>query len=129
SMQMDELEEIALESLLPASKQTSFQADPTILGALGSINSLLGRSSLLTYLKERLFAEGYLPFMALYGLPGIRKTTLAAALAADHQANDHFPDAILIAMPGQHPKVLSQLACWGKLLGIVPCLVNNLNAH
>ena len=124
-----EEEEIALQSLSPASKQTPFLADPTILGILDSPNSLPGRSGLLMQVKKRLFAEGDLPFMALHGLPGVGKTALAVALATDRQARTYFPDGILWATLGKHPKVLSQLASWGKLLGVVPSQVKDTKSR
>ncbi len=56
-----EEEEIALQSLSPASKQTPFLADPTILGILDSPNSLPGRSGLLMQVKKRLSGPYLLP--------------------------------------------------------------------
>ncbi len=123
--QIDNQEEIAPQSLSPASKLASFLVDPIISEALSSPNSLVKRSDLLRRVRGHLFREGDLPFMALYGLPGIGKTALALALAADRQARAHFPDGILWATLGQHPKVLSQLANWGKLLGVVPSQVKD----
>ncbi|HEX3642783.1 MAG TPA: tetratricopeptide repeat protein, partial [Ktedonobacteraceae bacterium] len=98
----------------------SFLADPAIPEALGSTDSLLGRTNLLTQVKERLLQSNTPPLTALNGLPGIGKTSLAVALAADQQVQAHFYDGILWTALGPHPNVLSLLARWGKLLGITP---------
>jgi hypothetical protein len=129
SVQAEELNEIALESLPPAPRQTSLLADPIISEAISTTQSLLGRRGLLMQLKEYLFAGDIMNLMILRGLPGIGKTALAATLATDQQAQAHFPDGILWAELGRHPKVLGQLARWGKLLGVVPSQVENIKSR
>jgi hypothetical protein len=65
-------------------------------------------------LKQCLFSEatsktGTLVVSAIYGLGGIGKSTLAAALAYDPDVQAHFPDGILWITLGQQPDLLSCL--------------------
>jgi tetratricopeptide (TPR) repeat protein len=55
--------------------------------------------------------------LAVYGLPGVGKTTLAARLYHDPDIASHFRDGVLWASLGQSPNVLSILATWGRTLG------------
>lgn len=107
----------------------SFLADPAIPETLGSNGSLLGRSGLLARVKELLFEGDSLALTAINGLPGIGKTTLAVAVATDEQVQTRFRDGILWVGLGPHPNVPSQLARWGKLLGITPKDVENVNSR
>ncbi|WP_293047469.1 NB-ARC domain-containing protein, partial [Moorena sp. SIO1F2] len=54
---------------------------------------------------------------AIYGLGGIGKSTLAAALAHDPEVQAHFPDGIFWATLGQQPDILSFLSTWIQALG------------
>ncbi|NER87419.1 MAG: hypothetical protein F6K64_10490 [Moorea sp. SIO3A2] len=54
---------------------------------------------------------------AIYGLGGIGKSTLAAALAHDPEVQSHFPDGIFWATLGQQPDILSFLSTWIQQLG------------
>ncbi|NET49613.1 MAG: hypothetical protein F6K09_13015, partial [Merismopedia sp. SIO2A8] len=68
-------------------------------------------------LKQCLLSEttnktGTLVVSAIYGLGGIGKSTLAAALAHDREVQAHFPDGILWATLGQQPDLLSLLSTW-----------------
>jgi DNA-binding XRE family transcriptional regulator len=110
-----------------AEAQASYLADPAISNVLGSGNSLLGRSGLLSQVKQHLFEGTSVVLTALGGLPGVGKTALAVALATDKQVRAHFPDGILWARLGQEPKVLGELARWGTLLECVPSQVKNFN--
>jgi tetratricopeptide (TPR) repeat protein/transcriptional regulator with XRE-family HTH domain len=107
--------------------QASFLVDPTIPEALGSTDSLLGRDDLLELVKRYLLGDNHQAQIALNGLPGIGKTTLAVALTKDRQVQAHFCDGILWAGLGPRPNVLSVLARWGALLGIKPDDVENVN--
>jgi tetratricopeptide (TPR) repeat protein/transcriptional regulator with XRE-family HTH domain len=107
--------------------QLSFLVDPTIPEALGSTDSLLGRDDLLELVKQYLLGDNHQAQIALNGLPGIGKTTLAVALTKDRQVRAHFCDGILWAGLGPRPNVLSVLARWGALLGIKPGDVENVN--
>jgi hypothetical protein len=52
------------------------------------------------------------------GWPGVGKSSAAAALAYDAETRQTFPDGILWASLGQKPSLLSELAKWGRALGI-----------
>jgi tetratricopeptide (TPR) repeat protein/transcriptional regulator with XRE-family HTH domain len=106
----------------------SFLADPAIPEVLGSANRLLGRATLMQQVRERLLQGDSLALTALNGLPGIGKTALAVALATDPRVQNRFCDGILWAGLGPHPKVLDLLARWGKLLGVTPSEVENVNS-
>ncbi len=113
----------------PSPAQESFLADPTIPETLSSTNSLLGRAELLARVKQQLFKGDNLALTAINGLPGIGKTALAVAVATDEQVQTRFRDGILWVGLGPHPNVQSQLARWGKLLGIDPRDVENVNSR
>ena len=98
--------------------------DPTLPEALGSASSLLGCEQVLRQARQYLFEKGRL---ALHGLPGIGKTALSMALATDPQAQARFQDGILWAGLGPQPDILGLLVRWGKLLGITPVEVENVN--
>ena len=72
-------------------------------------------------LKQSLFSDattqtGVLVVSAIYGLGGIGKSTLAAALAHDPEVLSHFPDGVLWATLGQQPDLLSFLNGWIQAL-------------
>jgi tetratricopeptide (TPR) repeat protein/DNA-binding XRE family transcriptional regulator len=97
---------------------TPFLTDHTIPEVLGNTDKLLGRNALLAQVKQHLLQSGGTTLTALNGLPGIGKTSLAAALAMDQEVRAHFYDGILWTALGPHPNVLALFARWGKLLGI-----------
>ena len=73
-------------------------------------------------LKELLLSEetaktGTLVISAIYGLGGIGKSTLAAALAQEKDVQAYFPDGIFWATLGQQPDILSFLYGWIQALG------------
>ncbi|MCA2618350.1 MAG: trypsin-like peptidase domain-containing protein, partial [Microcystis sp. M038S1] len=73
-------------------------------------------------LKKLLLSEakdntGTLVISAIYGLGGIGKSTLAAALAQDQAVQAYFPDGIFWATLGQQPDILSFLYGWIQALG------------
>lgn len=107
--------------------QTSSLTDPTIPEALGSTESVLGRDDLLQQVKQSLLGGNALAPIALNGLPGIGKTTLAVALVKDEEVRAHFHDGILWAGLGPRPNILGLLARWGSLLGIKPADVEDVN--
>ncbi|WP_249263494.1 NB-ARC domain-containing protein, partial [Microcystis aeruginosa] len=73
-------------------------------------------------LKKLLLSEttektGTLVISAIYGLGGIGKSTLAAALAQEKEVQSFFPDGIFWATLGQQPDILSFLHGWIQALG------------
>ena len=92
--------------------------DPTIPVIPGGPGKLVGREHLLSQVKQRLWEGGPFTLTALYGLPGMGKTSLAVALATDETLRERFRDGILWAGLGQEADVVSHLARWGTLLGI-----------
>jgi len=105
--------------------QAPLLVDPAIAPTLGSTGSLLGQSRLLMQVKAYLLQAEGLPKIALSGLPGIGKTTLATALATDEQVQARFSGGILWAPLGPLPHLLSQLMRWGTLLGVTPSQVKD----
>jgi len=77
--------------------------------------NLIGRDNLLANLKQQLISGEN---VALYGLPGVGKTSLAVELAHDSEIRKQFQDGVLWAGLGQKSDVLSHLGTWGALLGI-----------
>ena len=104
-------------------------ADPAIPASRGMADRLVGRESLLAKLKQQLEEEAQRTVIALQGLPGMGKTSLAVALTSDQALRDRFNDGILWAGLGQEPDVLGQLVRWGKLLGVTPGDVGNVNSR
>lgn len=93
--------------------------DPAIPLLRPTPTHLVGRTALLNTLKERLTGGvSHLLYLALSGLPGVGKTTLALALAHTLQVREHFADGMLWVGLGPKPDVLGQLSRWGTLLGI-----------
>jgi hypothetical protein len=84
---------------------------------------IVGRNKDLDNLKERLENtkkddRRFQVLTAIKGWPGVGKTTIASALAYDLEIVEKFPDGILWTSLGQAPKVLSELANWGRFIGI-----------
>lgn len=103
--------------------------DPLIPLSLATPLGLIGRDSLLASLKKRLmYSDEISTFTALYGLPGVGKTALAANLARDRDLLKHFRDGVLWVGLGTEPNVLGQLSRWGTLLGIVPGEMSQLQS-
>ncbi|HEX7734969.1 MAG TPA: tetratricopeptide repeat protein [Ktedonobacteraceae bacterium] len=102
--------------------------DPAMPARLNS-NGLIGREHVFTQVRQRFQENGAFPLTALLGLPGAGKTSLTLALAADEAVRERFPDGILWAGLGQNADVLGHLARWGKLLGVAPAEVENINSQ
>ena len=91
------------------------------------------RPEIYRELKQRLLAEetaraGTLVVSAIYGLGGIGKSTLAAALAHDPEVQTYFPDGIFWATLGQQPDIASFLSTWIQALGDYDFKVINSDA-
>lgn len=80
--------------------------------------TLVGREALLQELKEQFTRQDGLNVAAIYGLPGVGKTTLAVEVANDPQIMEHFEDGVLWAGLGRRPDVMALLSLWGGALGI-----------
>ena len=81
------------------------------------VHKLVGREGLLSDLKRRLL-EGNHGLIALQGLPGVGKTTLAIALAHDPDIQGRFPDGVLWVGLGRQPDMLAVLGIWATALRI-----------
>ncbi len=103
---------------LPA--QETLIYDPAIPFSLVRSDGLIGRTSLLETLKQRLFSRNQSSLTALHGLPGVGKTAVAITLTAEASVQTHFADGILWAGLGPHPNGIEILNHWATLLGIDP---------
>ena len=74
---------------------SSFVFDPAIPQVARNRDHFVGRIDLLEQVKHLLAEPGSLTAIALHGLPGVGKTTLAALLAADLSVRASFPGGIL----------------------------------
>ena len=110
----------AQELGLSCGKEQTVLSDPAVpLLGRNSPANLVGRAEMLRDLKGQLTGgSSPLLFLALSGLPGVGKTTLAVALAHDPQIREHFADGILWVGLGPTPDIMGQLARWGALLGV-----------
>ena len=87
-------------------------------------------------LRARLLTDGAIPgvlkIIAIYGMGGIGKSTIAAALASDPKVPEHFPDGVLWALLGQQPDLPHLLSGWVQALGDFkskPLSVDAATAH
>lgn len=83
-------------------------------------------------LSEKTARIGTLMVCAIYGLGGIGKSTLAAALTHDPEIQDYFPDGVLWATLGQQPDLLSHLSRWIQELGdydFKPTTIDTASMH
>jgi tetratricopeptide (TPR) repeat protein/transcriptional regulator with XRE-family HTH domain len=107
----------AVQNTLP-SIPTDFLYDPATPSTLAGTVRLIGRDKLLCSLKRRLCSNRHTVYIALHGLPGVGKTTLAVTLAHDHEILTHFHDGVFWARVGPKPDMLGSLSKWGALVGI-----------
>ncbi len=92
--------------------------DPAIPPLLVHSEDLIGRDQLLSQLRAYLCVETEPGLVALYGLPGVGKTTLAVALMHDQAIQQHFQGGLLWAGLGPQPDITGLLSHWGSLLGV-----------
>jgi tetratricopeptide (TPR) repeat protein/transcriptional regulator with XRE-family HTH domain len=92
--------------------------DPAIPPLLVQPEDLIGRDALLPQLRAYLCVDKEPGMIALYGLPGVGKTTLAVALSHDRAIQQHFQGGILWAGLGPQPDIPGLLSRWGALLGV-----------
>ncbi len=114
--QKQQSEEEVASTSLSNSILTRVPYDTTI--PLSSTTNIVGRDDLLLSMKQRLKHEKNATMLALSGLPGVGKTTLAAALAHDVEVQEDFSDGILWAGLGPQPNIMTLLHRWGTLLGL-----------
>jgi transcriptional regulator with XRE-family HTH domain len=91
--------------------------DPALPPVL-SAAEFVDRAALLRQGRTRLLSETDIPLLALIGLPGVGKTTVAVALAHDAEVRRSFADGVLWAGLGPRANVQGHLARWGSMLGI-----------
>jgi len=80
--------------------------------------ALVGREWEVALLKERLCASGTETVIAVHGLPGVGKTTLAVTLAHAPDMRALFPDGVLWVGLGSSPDLVGQLRRWASLFGL-----------
>lgn len=97
---------------------SSVMMEPVFPPPSSSPRALIGRADIMSALRQRLCRSEAPVTQALYGMPGVGKTALAAALARDPEVLPHFPDGVLWAGLGRFPNLLGVLAAWGKKLGV-----------
>ncbi|GHO50536.1 helix-turn-helix domain-containing protein [Ktedonospora formicarum] len=100
---------------MPDTEEPTF--DPAIPVYLSHQQKLIGRNTLLEEIKARLH-DPIIHRVALQGLPGIGKTTLAAVLAIDPEIQERFAHGVLWAGLGPRPHLPSLFSRWSRLLGI-----------
>ncbi|HEX6819781.1 MAG TPA: NB-ARC domain-containing protein [Ktedonobacterales bacterium] len=92
--------------------------DPALpLAGVGG-RTIVGRADVLADLRHRLLDGSGGGVVALHGMAGIGKTTLAIELAHDHRVHDRYPDGVLWAGLGPHPNTSEILTRWGRVLGV-----------
>ena len=106
-----------------------FIFDPAIPMLPLETATLIGRDDLLAHLKQQLYGEMVSGFSALSGLPGVGKTTLALALAHDHEIQEHFSHGILWAGLGIQADIEEIQARWGAHLGISQSEVTKIKSR
>lgn len=80
-------------------------------------SAFLGRYELLTEIVGQVKSNRHTAF-AITGLPGIGKTTLAAAIAHHPEVLTHFADGVLWAGAGPEADLMSLLAYWARALNV-----------
>lgn len=114
----------------PACSSSSFLHDPALPSPLAEVGGLVGRDEVLDLLKQRL-ATGKNPIaLALTGLPGVGKTTLAIELAYVCDIRRKCGDGVLWIELGPRPDVPGLLRRLGMLLGCPAVeMANSTNAE
>lgn len=106
-------------------EKRSLEAKPPLqIGIPASPEIFLGREEDMGELKARIGIRqsgketGPMQVLtAVRGWPGIGKTALATVLAGDEDVQTAFPDGVLWASLGPDPKLIQEMAAWGRALG------------
>lgn len=105
-------------------KRTVEEKPPVQIGIPASPEIFLGREEDMDELKARIGIyqagkeTGPLQVLtAVRGWPGIGKTALATVFAGDEDVRTAFPDGVLWASMGPDPKLIQEMAAWGRALG------------
>lgn len=102
--------------------ENTVEAEPKIpfLAPPRSIHALVGRQDVYQNLKAQLLG-GVSQFpLAIFGLPGVGKSSLAIELAHDPQVLSSFSDGVLWVGLGRQPDLPAQLSSWATALGLPP---------
>jgi tetratricopeptide (TPR) repeat protein len=78
----------------------------------------VGRLDMLDSLRDLLVQGTRSGWIALYGLPGIGKTSVARVLVGDEHVRMHYRDGVLWGALGRTPDPFAVLGTWAAELGI-----------
>jgi tetratricopeptide (TPR) repeat protein len=87
---------------------------------------IVGRSSLQHRIKGLLLVDDQ-PLVAMSGLPGVGKTTLAIEIAHDPDVREKYEDGVLWVGLGRQPDLLVLLSQWAVALGLPLEEINKLD--
>lgn len=94
--------------------------DPAVPSLIG-VARIVGRDETLATLQRLLAGEPDGPrAIALVGIPGSGKTTIATAIAQEPALRDRFQHGVLWGPLGPRPNIASRRAEWARLLGARP---------
>jgi hypothetical protein len=81
---------------------------------------VVGRENDIDYLRNRIGLDESekSPLTIVRGWPGVGKTTTVVTLLYQMGIAEAFPDGVLWAALGENPNVFSELAAWGRALGV-----------
>lgn len=119
---VSECREKLLQFLKQASLQIeNFEESPKFLSNTPPRPPLvIGRETDMAYLRNRI-GIGEVeksPLTIIRGWPGVGKTTTVITLLYQPGIAKAFPDGVLWAALGEKPNVFSELAAWGRALGV-----------
>ena len=92
---------------------------PDEVAPFGHIARLIGREEVSSHLFQKLCAGRGGIITALYGLPGVGKTSLAATFIHREDVRCYFQDGMLWINVGLQPKIEALLSACGGLFGLV----------